>query len=99
MKLRVDASGKEFTTNLIFFTELKRNGVTANMPQRDWYTPEVTPIALSDPAAGANVNSGRNRLGYVIFRRRARLQNHDVEVIMPVTAYQARPDEYPSSTY
>ncbi|ELS6623304.1 hypothetical protein R5S96_003954 [Salmonella enterica] len=55
-EVAVDASGKEFTTNLIFFTELKRNGVTANMPQRDWYIARGDTTALSDPLkAGANV--------------------------------------------
>ena len=55
-EVAVDGSGKEFTTNLIFFTELKRNGVTATMPQRDWYIARGDTTALSDPLkAGANV--------------------------------------------
>ncbi|KTJ35791.1 hypothetical protein, partial [Enterobacter hormaechei] len=46
-EVAVDASGKEFTTNLIFFTELKRNGIDATMPKRDWY------IARGDTTAQA----------------------------------------------
>lgn len=55
-EVAVDANGKEFTTNLIFFTELKRNGVSSTMPQRDWYIARGDTSALSDPLkAGANV--------------------------------------------
>lgn len=41
-EVAVDASGKEFTTNLIFFTELKRNGVTATCHSETGTSPEVT---------------------------------------------------------
>ncbi|EJS2725501.1 hypothetical protein NW354_003953 [Salmonella enterica] len=55
-EVAVDASGKEFTTNLIFFTELKCNGVDATMPLRDWYIARGDTTAQVDPLkAGANV--------------------------------------------
>lgn len=55
-EVAVDASGKEFTTNLIFFTELKRNGIDATMPKRDWYIARGDTTAQADPLkAGANV--------------------------------------------
>jgi len=55
-EVAVDGSGKEFTTNLIFFTELKRNGVTATMPQRDWYIARGDTTSQADPLkAGADV--------------------------------------------
>ncbi|EBX7986253.1 hypothetical protein IV910_002015 [Salmonella enterica subsp. enterica serovar Infantis] len=55
-EVAVDSSGKEFTTNLIFFTELKRNGVDATMPKRDWYIARGDTTSQFDPLkAGANV--------------------------------------------
>lgn len=55
-EVAVDASGKEFTTNLIFFTELKRNGVDVIMPKRDWYIARGDTTSQADPLkAGANV--------------------------------------------
>lgn len=55
-EVAVDGTGKEFTTNLIFFTELKRNGVDAAMPQRDWYIARGDTTAQADPLkAVANV--------------------------------------------
>lgn len=55
-EVAVDASGKEFTTNLIFFTELKRNGIDATMPKRDWYIARGDTTSQADPLkAGANI--------------------------------------------
>lgn len=55
-EVAVDASGKEFTTNLIFFTELKRNGVDATMPKRDWYIARGDTTSQAEPTkAGAHV--------------------------------------------
>lgn len=55
-EVATDSAGKEFTTNLIFFTELKRNSVDATMPQRDWYIARGDTTAQADPLkAGANI--------------------------------------------
>ncbi|NDJ59447.1 hypothetical protein GWD52_21170 [Enterobacteriaceae bacterium 4M9] len=51
-----DDSGKEFTTNTVFFTELKREGVVVMTPERDWYIATGDTLAQPDPLkAGAKV--------------------------------------------
>lgn len=51
----VDSSGKEFTTNLIFFTELKHNGADVTKPERDWFIARGDTTAQADPLkVGAN---------------------------------------------
>lgn len=55
-EVAVDDTGKEFTTNLIFFTELKRAGADVTMPKRDWYIARGDTTTQADPLkAGANV--------------------------------------------
>lgn len=55
-EVAVDDNGKEFTTNLNFFTEMKRKGVNVTMPQRDWFIARGDTTSLADPLkAGANV--------------------------------------------
>lgn len=48
-KTAVDDTGKEFTTTLTFYTELKRDGSDVVMPQRDWYIAKGDTTVIEEP--------------------------------------------------
>ncbi|EMH4146643.1 hypothetical protein RGN32_000064 [Providencia stuartii] len=51
-----DDMGKEFVTNNVFFTELKRNGVDVQRPERGFYIAKGDTTSQSDPrVAGADI--------------------------------------------
>lgn len=51
-----DDTGKEFVTNNVFFTELKRNGVDVQKPERGFYIAKGDTTYQSDPrVAGADI--------------------------------------------
>ncbi|MDT1065996.1 hypothetical protein RMN62_06340 [Providencia stuartii] len=51
-----DDMGKEFVTNNVFFTELKRNGVDVQKPERGFYIAKGDTTSQSDPrVAGADI--------------------------------------------
>lgn len=51
-----DDMGKEFVTNNVFYTELKRNGVDAQKPERGFYIAKGDTTYQSDPrVAGADI--------------------------------------------
>ena len=54
-EIAIDDTGKEFTTNLIFFTESKYQGVFVRQPVRHDYIQKGDSSAQADPvAAGAD---------------------------------------------
>ncbi|MEX9580504.1 hypothetical protein AB7Y04_01085 [Providencia rettgeri] len=51
-----DDMGKEFVTNNVFYTELKRNGVDVQSPERGFYIAKGDTTSQSDPrVAGADI--------------------------------------------
>lgn len=51
-----DDMGKEFVTNNVFYTELKRNGVDVQRPERGFYIAKDDTTSQSDPrVAGADI--------------------------------------------
>lgn len=51
-----DDMGKEFVTNNVFYTELKRNGVDVQKPERGFYIAKGDTTSQSDPrVAGADI--------------------------------------------
>ena len=51
-----DDMGKEFVTNNVFYTELKRNGVDVQKPERSFYIAKGDTTSQSDPrVAGADI--------------------------------------------
>lgn len=52
----IDAAGAEFTTKLIFFTELKHDGADMPKPERGWYIAKNDTTHEPDPVrAGGDV--------------------------------------------
>ncbi|MEX5886325.1 hypothetical protein AB6F64_08285 [Providencia hangzhouensis] len=51
-----DDMGKEFVTNNVFYTELKRNGADVQSPERGFYIAKGDTTSQSDPrVAGADI--------------------------------------------
>lgn len=51
-----DDMGKEFVTNNVFYTELKRNGVDVQRPERGFYIAKGDTTSQSDPrVAGTDI--------------------------------------------
>lgn len=48
-KVDVANVGKELSTLLTFYTEMKRNGEAVMVPKRDWYIATGDMTAISDP--------------------------------------------------
>ncbi|MEI9746723.1 hypothetical protein [Moellerella wisconsensis] len=50
-----DDTGKEFVTNNVFYTELKRNGVDVQKPERGFYIAKGDTTSQSDPRKVGNI--------------------------------------------
>lgn len=50
-----DDMGKEFVTNNVFYTELKRNGVDVQRPERGFYIAKGDTTSQSDPRLVGNI--------------------------------------------